>query len=67
MPGLAWVAQPLTQLTIKGISWQWRTEEEEQAFDQLEDWLANSPDPIKEYILVTDVSDHNVGAVLSQV
>jgi len=45
---------------------------EQQAFDHLKDYLVEVailayPDPAKEYILDTDASNHNVGAVLSHV
>jgi len=65
------VAQPLNRLTAKGVRWQW-TQAEQQPFDHLEDHLVEAPilaysDPAKEYILDTDASNHNAGAVLSQV
>jgi len=65
------MAQPLNRLTAKGVRWQW-TQEEQQAFNHLKQRLIEAPilaypDPAKEYILDTDASDHNVGAVLSQV
>jgi len=71
IPGFTGVAQPLNQLTTKGVWWQW-TQEEQQAFDHLKQRLMEVailayPDPAKEYVLDTDASDHSVGAVLSQV
>jgi len=71
IPGFAGVAQPLNWLTAKGVRWQW-TQEEQQAFDHLKKRLMETPilpypDPAKEYILDTDVSNHSVEAVLSQV
>jgi len=53
------------------VQWQW-TQAGQQVFDHLEDCLVEAPilaypDPAKDYILDTDASNHNVGAVLSQV
>jgi len=61
--GFAGIAQPLNQLTTKGVRWQW-TYSEQQAFEHLKDHLMEAPilaypDPAKEYILDTDASDHN--------
>jgi len=44
----------------------------QQCFDHFKDRLVKAPilpyqDPVNEYILSTDASDHNMGAVLSQV
>jgi len=71
IPGFPGVAQPLNRLTAKGVRWQW-TQEEQQAFDYLKSRLTEAlilayPDPAKEYIMNTDVSDHSVGAVRSKV
>jgi len=65
------VTQPLNRLIAKGVWWQW-TQEEQQAFDHLKQWLMEAPilahpDPAREYIMDTDASDHSVEAVLSQV
>jgi len=67
----AGLAQPLNRLTAKGVTWQW-TSVEQRAFDCLKGRLLEAPilaypDPALEYILDTDASDQNVGAVLSQV
>jgi len=71
IPDSAGIAQPLNQLTAKGVQWQW-TLIEQQAFDHLKGCLMRAlvlayPDLAWEYILDTDTSDHNVGAVVSQV
>jgi len=71
IPNFAGIAQSLNQLTAKGVQWQW-TQAEQQAFDRQKDRLVEAPilaypDPVKVYILDTDASNHNVGAVLSQV
>jgi len=71
VPNCAGIAQALNRLTVKGVRWQW-TQAEQKAFDHLKDCLVEAPilaypDPAKEYILDADASNHNVGAVLSQV
>jgi len=71
IPDFAGVAQPLNRLTAKGVAWQW-TSREQEAFEGLKGHLLEAPilaypDPALEYILDTDASDQNVGAVLSQV
>jgi len=71
IPDFAGIAQPLNRLTANGVRWQW-TQAEQQAFSHLKDRLVEAPilahpDPAKEYILDTDASNHNVGAVLFQV
>jgi len=71
IPDFAGVAKPLNRLTAKGVTWQW-TPVEQRAFDCLKGCLLEAPilaypDPALEYILDTDASDQNVGAVLSQV
>jgi len=62
IPDFAGIAQPLNRLTAKGVRWQW-TQAKQKASDHLKDRLVE----VKEYILDTDASNHNVGAVLSQV
>jgi len=71
IPNFAGIAQPLNRLTAKGVRWQW-TQAKQQAFNHLKDRLVEAPilaypDPVREYILDTDASNHNVGAVLPQV
>jgi len=71
IPDFAGIAQPLNRLTAKGVTWQWFPVKQ-RAFDRLKGCLLKapilaSPDPTLEYILDTDASDPNVGAVLSQV
>jgi len=71
IPDFAGVAQPLNRLTAKGVTWQW-TPIEQRVFECLKGRLLEAPnlaypDPNLEYILDTDASDQNVGAVLSQV
>jgi len=58
-------------LTAERVYWQ-QTHAEQQAFDHSKGCLVWAPilayrDPTKEYILYTDASNHNAGAVLSQV
>jgi len=67
----AGIAQLLNRLTAEGVRWPW-TQAEQKAFDHLKDRLVEAPilaypDLAKEYILDTAASNHNVGAVLSQV
>jgi len=71
IPDFPGIAQPLNWLTAKGVRWQ-LIQAEQKAFDHLMDRLVEAPilaypDPAKEYIFDTDASNHNVGAVLSQV
>jgi len=68
---LCGLAQLLNRLTAKGVAWQW-SPVKQQAFDHLKGCLLVAPafacrDPALEYILDTYASDHNIGAVLSQV
>jgi len=71
IPNFGVIAQPLNRLTTKGVCWQW-TPVEQHAFDRHKGCLLKAPvltypDPAWDYILDTDTSEHNVGAVLSQV
>jgi len=70
IPDFAGIAQPLNRLPAKGVTWQWSPVE--WAFDHLKGCLLAAPvlaypDSALEYILDTDASDQNVGAVLLQV
>jgi len=71
IPDFACIAQLLNRLTAKVVTWQW-SPVEQRVFDCLKGCLLTAPvlaypDPAREYILDTDVSDHNVGAALSHV
>ena len=64
------VAHPLTELTKKGVEWQWGLYQKE-AFRQLKQKLCEVPilrylDPKLLYIMVTDASGAAVGCVLMQ-
>jgi len=68
--GFASIAQPLTQLTRKNVSFQW-TPDHQEAFDILKQRLTTAP--ILSYpsfnspfLLETDASIKGIGAVLSQ-
>jgi len=65
------IAQPLNQLTMKGIQRLW-SPTEQQTFNHLKGCLITAPilaypNTAQEYILDIDASDHNVCAVQSQV
>jgi len=71
IPVFAGTAKLLNRLTAKRVPWQW-SPVKQQAFDCLNGCLLEAPvlaysDPAREYILDTDASDYNVGAVLLQV
>ena len=64
------VAHPLTELTKKGVEWQWGPYQRE-AFRQLKQKLCEAPilrypDPKLPYTVVTDASRAAVGGVLMQ-
>jgi hypothetical protein len=66
------IVTPLTALTKKGVRWQWRTDVEGAALEQLkaavlDSPLLVSPDPAKPFLVITDASDYAVGASLEQV
>ena len=70
VPHFADIAEPLFQLTRKGIEWNW-SNEAESAFNTLKDSLCSNkvmahPDPSKPYILYTDACDHAIGGILCQ-
>ena len=71
IPDYATIAKPLTQLTRKGATWEWGTDEE-NAFRTLQQKLITAPilgypAPTGPYFLDTDASAVGVGAVLSQI
>ncbi|GBG80269.1 hypothetical protein CBR_g30635 [Chara braunii] len=64
------VASPLTDLTQLDTPWDW-SDECEAAFKQLKHALMNHevlmvPDPQKPFIVTTDASQYDIGAVLAQ-
>ncbi|THH08105.1 hypothetical protein EW145_g2929 [Phellinidium pouzarii] len=64
------IAQPLDELKMKGIEWEW-TPEREQAFQRLkskflEQPILTMPNFTKPFILETDASQKATGAVLHQ-
>ena len=70
IPDLAQIAKPLTNLTKKGVKWNF-SDECKKAFDELKDKLMNAPilsAPMweRKFILTTDASGEALGAVLSQ-
>jgi hypothetical protein len=69
--GFATIGKPLTQLTHKGVQFEWN-DLTNQAFVELRQKLIEAPilgypNPKLQYILDTDASAAGVGAVLSQV
>ena len=70
IPGYARIAEPLHNLTKKGVPWKWGTREQ-HAFQSLKDAITSDrvmvhPQIGKPYILYTDASNFCVGAVLCQ-
>ena len=70
VPEFATIAQPLHRLTNKETERIWR-DAEQNSFDELKLRLVSAPvlgypDPTQTYILDTDASGFEVGAVLSQ-
>ena len=68
--GYAHVANPLTELTKKGVPFQWGPYQR-RAFAQLKDALCTAPilqypDPSFPYVVVTDASQFAIGGVLMQ-
>ena len=68
--GFSKVCKPLTDLTKKGLRWQW-TEDAQKAFDELKRRFTSAPilrhfDPSLPTVMETDASDFAIGAVLSQ-
>jgi len=68
--GFSKICKPLTDLTKKGIRWQW-TEEAQNAFEMLKRWFTMAPllkhfDPALPTVMETDASDFAIVAVLSQ-
>ena len=64
------VAHPLTELTKKGVAWQWGPMEQ-RAFQLLKQRLCEAPillypDPQRPYVVVTDASGSAAGGVLMQ-
>jgi transposase InsO family protein len=70
IPRIASIAEPLYNLTRKGVRFCW-SESCQTAFQALKEALTSAPvlaypDPEKSYILDTDASLYGIGAVLSQ-
>jgi len=68
--GFSKICKPLTDLTKKGIRWQW-TEEAQNAYEMLKRRFTTVPilrhfDPPLPTVMETDASDFGIGAVLSQ-
>lgn len=68
--GFSHHAKPLFELTKKDRKWSWE-EGEQQAFDEIKDWVTSSPilcfaDDSKPFRIEADSSDFATGAVLSQ-
>ena len=70
IPNLAEIASPLTDLTKKGVAFEWSTRHH-QAFVKLKHALTSAPvlahpDPTRPYTLYTDASNLAVGGILVQ-
>jgi hypothetical protein len=64
------MAKPLTELLPKQTKWSWG-EEHQQAFDKIKEALVSSPvmgfpDPNKTFVIATDASKDQIGAVILQ-
>jgi hypothetical protein len=73
IPNYAEISRPLTLLTKKDHDFQWYSEQEE-AFTRLKSEIGSdtvlaypSMDPVHEFRLHTDASDHGISPVLAQV
>jgi hypothetical protein len=70
VPEYSRIARPLTQLTRKGLKFEW-SEEAEEAFQTLKKRMFEAPvlihvNPDKPFVLETDCSDYVLAGVLSQ-
>src|SRR5436190_17176129 len=70
VPGFSSLAKPLTSLTRKESTWEWKKDQQE-AFDNIKKAITSDPvlihpDPDKPYYLETDASGVAMGAILSQ-
>ena len=68
--GYAKTAEPLTNLTKKGVKWNW-TKEHQEAFETLKENLIKAPilayaNINDDYIIDCDASDYAIGSVLVQ-
>ena len=64
------IAEPLTRLTKKNVSWEW-TEEQQNAYNELKYRLTSAPilrqaDETEPYVIKSDASSYAIGAVLVQ-
>ena len=71
LSNFATIAEPLTELTIKDRKYEWSTAQEE-AFQKLKALVASAPIlhrpvPNAQFVVQTDASDTDVGAVLYQI
>ena len=70
IPNFSGFAKEITELTEKGVQFQW-TPKRQLAFDPLKDYLTQSPiliypDPNQEYHLFIDASNYSWSAILMQ-